>query len=295
MKRFAVMALGLLIGGLSCYAYGHQINNDTIIVVNCPSKVTIGKTKNSLSVKVEGSAENPDYFYSHKMSVDSSAAVITEEKNRNWDFTIPFVGKKKSKTYSHEVRMGGFGFGMVNAVGAPEGMDVDMGASYELMSDHLLRWAYYLNHYRTSLSVGLGVTWRNYRMTGRTRFIKEGDNLVLGAYPEGAEIKFSRLKVFSITVPFMLNHSLGERTLFSIGPVVNFNTHASLKTRYVLDGEKVKEKSNQIHQRRMTVDLMARISFRNIGFYLKYSPTHMLNTEFGPEFKSLSTGITLFF
>ena len=111
----------------------------------------------------------------------------------------------------------------------------------------------------------------------------------------GADIKFSRLKVFSLTIPFMINQALSKNVVFSVGPVINFNTHASLKTRYILNGEKVKETDNNIHQNRMTIDLMAKLRFKSIGIYAKYSPSDMLNTEFGPKFRSLSTGITLFY
>lgn len=292
MKKLLIMALSLLMVSLGSYA---NTNQDTIIVVNDAKKVTIEKTRNSMSVKVEGSAENPQYFYSQKMEVDTTAAVITEEKNADWDFTIPFI-TKKDETRKHRMNLcvGGFGFGVVNAIDTPEGMDVDMGASYELSLDHLLRFNYNVLP-TTSVSFGFGMTWRNYRMTGRTRFIKDGDNLVLGDYPEGAEIKFSRLKVFSLTLPFMVNQSLGRKVVFSFGPVINFNTYASLKTRYVLDGEKIKEKSNNIHQNKMTVDLMAKLRFNSIGIYAKYSPSNVLNTEFGPKFRSFSTGITLFY
>ena len=293
MKKLLVLALSLLIGGLGCYANTLQ---DTIIVVKNPNQVTIEKTRNSMSVKVEGSADNPNYYYSQKMEVDSTAAVITEEKNADWDFTIPFVGKKNEKRKCRmNLCVGGFGFGMVNAVDAPDDMNVDMGESYELMWDNMLKFNYYVVPYTTSISMGFGMTWRNYRMTGRTRFIKEGDNLILGAYPENSEIKFSRLKVFSLTVPFMINQSLSRNIVLSVGPVINFNTHASLKTRYTLNGEKVKEKSNNIHHNRMTIDLMAKLRFRSIGVYAKYSPSDVLNTEFGPKFRSFSTGITLFY
>mgnify|MGYP003290240059 FL=1 len=292
MNKFLVLALSLLIGGLGSYANTVQ---DTIIVVNQAKKVTIEKKHNSMSVKVEGSAENPDYFYSQRMEVDSTAAVIIEEKNADWDFNIPFINKNsKTKKYRGNLCVGGFGFGVVNAIETSEGMDMDMGASYEFSLDHLLRFNYNVLP-ATSVSMGFGMTWRNYRMTGRTRFIKEGDKLVLGAYPEGSDIKFSRLKVFSLTVPFMINQSLGRKVVFSVGPVVNFNTHASLKTRYTLNGEKVKEKNNNIHQNRMTVDLMAKLRFNSLGVYAKYSPSDMLNTDFGPKFRSFSTGITLFY
>lgn len=292
MNKFLVLALSLLIGGLGSYANTVQ---DTIIVVNQAKKVTIEKKHNSMAVKVEGSAENPDYFYSQRMEVDSTAAVIIEEKNADWDFNIPFINKNsKTKKYRGNLCVGGFGFGVVNAIETSEGMDMDMGASYEFSLDHLLRFNYNVLP-ATSVSMGFGMTWRNYRMTGRTRFIKEGDKLVLGAYPEGSDIKFSRLKVFSLTVPFMINQSLGRKVVFSVGPVVNFNTHASLKTRYTLNGEKVKEKNNNIHQNRMTVDLMAKLRFNSLGVYAKYSPSDMLNTDFGPKFRSFSTGITLFY
>ena len=292
MNKFLVLALSLLIGGLGSYANTVQ---DTIIVVNQAKKVTIEKKHNSMAVKVEGSADNPGYFYSQRMEVDSTAAVIIEEKNADWDFNIPFINKNsKTKKYRGNLCVGGFGFGVVNAIETSEGMDMDMGASYEFSLDHLLRFNYNVLP-ATSVSMGFGMTWRNYRMTGRTRFIKEGDKLVLGAYPEGSDIKFSRLKVFSLTVPFMINQSLGRKVVFSVGPVVNFNTHASLKTRYTLNGEKVKEKNNNIHQNRMTVDLMAKLRFNSLGVYAKYSPSDMLNTDFGPKFRSFSTGITLFY
>lgn len=292
MNKFLVLALSLLIGSLGSYANTVQ---DTIIVVNQAKKVTIEKKHNSMSVKVEGSEDNPGYFYSQRMEVDSTAAVIIEEKNADWDFNIPFINKNsKTKKYRGNLCVGGFGFGVVNAIETSEGMDMDMGASYEFSLDHLLRFNYNVLP-ATSVSMGFGMTWRNYRMTGRTRFIKDGDKLVLGAYPEGSDIKFSRLKVFSLTVPFMINQSLGRKVVFSVGPVVNFNTHASLKTRYTLNGEKVKEKNNNIHQNRMTVDLMAKLRFNSLGVYAKYSPSDMLNTDFGPKFRSFSTGITLFY
>lgn len=198
------------------------------------------------------------------------------------------MGNRSLKKYLYDIQQ-------VNALDAPDNMDVDMGASYELMWDNILKFSYHVVPYTTSVSLGFGMTWRNYRMTGRTRFIQEGDNLVLGDYPEGAEIKFSRLKVFSLTVPLMINQSLGRKVVLSVGPVINFNTHGSLKTRYTLGGEKVKETGKNIHQNRVTVDLMAKLRFRSIGVYAKYSPSDMLNTEFGPKFRSFSTGITLFY
>lgn len=298
MKKVLLLALGLQVVSLAVNLNTAQAEeNDTVIVVKRPNVVTIEKGNNHVAIEVEGSEGDADFRYSHRMDVGPSSSVIMEEKNNSWDFNIPFLKQKhkNKKSYNrNEFELGGFAFGLVNAVNAPEGMDVDMGASYELMADHLLNWLYYPTR-STSLSVGLGICWRNFRMTGRTRFVKEDDNIVLGGYPEGADIKFSRLKVFSLTVPLMLNQRIARNFSFSVGPVVNFNTHASLKTRYKLDGKKEKLVDSNIHQNRVTVDLMAQLKFAAIGLYVKYSPCNVLHTEYGPKFNSMSTGITLFY
>ena len=292
MKTLIVLAMGIWAGSMCCLA---QTSQDTTIVVNNAKKITIEKSHNSLAVKVEGTADNPVFFYSQTMEVDSSAAVIATEKNADWDFTIPFVGKNnKSRRYYMTESLTSIGIGMVNVVNAPDDLNVDMGASYELSVDNLLKFRYNLLPV-TSVSLGAGVSWRNYRMTGHTRFVKEGNNITLDSYPEGADIKFSRLKIFSITVPFMINQAIGRKAALSVGPVVNINTYGSLKTRYVLNDEKIKEQSKNIRQNSATIDFMAKLRLGEIGVYAKYSPSHVLNTAFGPEFNSFSTGVCWFF
>ena len=292
MKTLIVLAMSILAGCMNCLA---QTNQDTTIVVNNAKKVTIEKSSHSMSVKVEGTAENPSYFYSQQMEVDSTAAVISKEKNTNWDFTIPFVNKKKKikKNYYIVRDNTSIGIGMVNAANASDELNIDMGASFELLVDNLLKSNFHLTP-STSISLGLGATCRNYRMTGNTRFVKEGNNLFLDKYPEGAEIKFSRLKTFSITIPLMIHQAITLRAALSVGPVVNINTYGSLKTRYILNDEKIHEKSKNIRQNSATIDYMAQIHLGEIGLYAKYSPSSVLNPEFGPKFSSFSAGICWF-
>ena len=203
MKTLIVLVMTLWVGSISCLA---QTSQDTTVVVNHAKKVTIEKTHNSMSVKVEGTAENPVYFYSQTMVVDSTAAVITTEKNADWDFTIPYINKKHKarRRYMTECNTS-LGMGMVNAVNAPADLNIDMGASYEFSVDNLLKCRYNLIP-TTSVSIGVGLNWKNFRMTGRTRFIQEGSNVVLGEYPESADIKFSCLKIFSIIRRFHINN-----------------------------------------------------------------------------------------
>ncbi len=269
---------------------------DTTVIVKKPATVTIEKTENRLSVEIIGNEENDDFYYNTTSEAISDNQIITTERITDWDFNIPFRNSKSDKKkYKDCITMGGFGFGMVNAMNAPDGMNVNMGASYELVIDHLIGMKFYPWQTGTAFSIGFGMTWRNYRMKGKTRFLKEDGNLILSEYPEGADIKFSRIKVFSLTVPLMVNQNLSRNIELSVGPVVNFNTHASLKTVYKMDGKTEKATDNNIHQNPVTIDLMANIQFKEIGLYFKYSPTNVLNTEFGPKFTSMSAGLTFFY
>lgn len=287
--RFILLAMAVIAEALQLNA---QEKQETFIIEE-PDKVVLETSDNRMSVIVEGRKGDADYRYVREVTLDSDNPVVSKQRSSDWDFNIPFIKKEMpERRHRNEVRVGGLGIGWVTALNAPEGMNVDMGASYEFMGPRL-EWRYYPNYTGLSFSWGVGVNWKNYRMTGLTRFVKEDNQVKLADYPEGAEVKFSRLKVFSWTMPFMLNYDITRKIDFSVGPVINFNTHASLKTRYTLDGKKVKETAKDLHQSRVTVDLLATFGVGSIGIYAKYSPCKVLNTDFGPDFRGFSAGMTI--
>ena len=224
----------------------------------------------------------------------------------SWDFNIPFknAGKKKTPAYRPQSRFSlnifsdlEFGIGLVSAHSQAPGMDVEFGnGGWEFILNNIFNWEYRpLN--RTYVSLGFGVDWRNYRMKGDRRFLKEDNRLTVAPYPDGADIDFSRVKVFSMTLELMLRQGLNRHVAIEAGPVLNFNTHASVKTRYAVgkgkEKECFKETSNNIHHKPVTVDFKAGLIINPIEFYFKYSPTNTLDTDYGPEFKSISAGIII--
>ncbi|MBO7280156.1 MAG: hypothetical protein J6V00_03220, partial [Bacteroidaceae bacterium] len=78
------------------------------------------------------------------------------------------------------------------------------------------------------------------------------------------------------------------------GPDVNFNTSGTLKTRYTLvkgdTRESIKERNRNIHQNAVTVDFKGELKIDPIAFYIKYSPMNVLDTNYGPKFRSISAG-----
>lgn len=277
----------------------YAAQQDSLTVTNTvqiekPDRVTLTQSDNQLTIDIEGEEGNPDFRYTREVNVSLSEPVVTKERSSNWDFNIPFRKQKKYiRRRYNEFVIKDFKLGLSKVTNAPENLNANMASSWEITTPSL-GWAYYPWYSKTSFSIGIACSWRNYRMTGKNRFIKEGSEITLGKYPEGADIEFSRIKVFSWSIPLMFSYESSNKLGFSLGTIVNLNTHASLKTRYKLDGEKIKLTDNNIHQTPVTIDFQASISCKSVGIYVKYSPCNILDTSYGPKFSALSAGIILF-
>jgi hypothetical protein len=299
MKKMTLVAAMLL---MSVFATQAQIKTekDSIKVIINPDTVKITDSSNYVSIEVK--KKDGDYILKKEIS-DNNITVITE-KSKEWNFDIPFIGKNQAKEkYSrntgignqklnfHMLRYMEYGMGLVTATNQAEGMDVKMAnCGWEFIFNNLFGF-YFRATKSTQLQMNFGLNWRNYRMKNENRFLKDGNKLIVAPYPDGADIEFSRIKIFSMTTEMMLQQRLTKNIMVAIGPVVNFNTHGSIKTRYKLNGEGQKETSSHIKQNAVTVDYKAEVGINPISFYFKYSPSNVLNTDFGPEFRSMSAGL----
>lgn len=291
--REKVMLLFLVLT-LLCYEVQAVVNSSDTLVVNNPNRVTIISADTLVEVSVEGSADNDDYRYSLRITPQCGTPTVINEFSQDINFSFPFSKKKKYST--NEFFVSGFGVGFVNALNAPADMNVKMGASFEIMLTHALGYLWRPSRYSSAaFSIGIGIDWKNYRMTGRNYFNYENGYTTVAPYPENADIDYSRIKIFSWTVPFMYQQNITDNFAITLGPVLNFNTYGSVYTRYYLDGKKQTYFNKRIHQNPVTVDLMASVALKGVGVYFKYSPTHVIDKEFGPAFNSISTGFILMF
>ncbi len=185
---------------------------------------------------------------------------------------------------------GGFVIGWDNA----SGIDVNMGRSIDIGWLNVFG-AKFKTRYGQRITAGVGIDWRNFKLHNDVRFHQDGDILTITPYPEGAESKSSRVKVFSLTVPVLVRQRLFSTVDIFAGPVVNFNLHASVETTYKLNGEKVKESSNKIHPVPVTVDILGGIKWKFIGAYVRYSPCHVLQERYAVAFTPFTTGIIMGF
>ncbi len=272
--------------------------NDTLVIEK-PQRVTIVTNDSLQSIHVEGKEGNSHFDYLNTIQLLDSNYVSSETYNRSlWDY-MPFGQNKdeQNQQYNSALIME-LAFGFCTATGTSDGISIPVGPSWEI-DWTILEYRYRLqknaNHY---LSAGFGVDWRNYRMTDQKRFVKGDDDIItVQPYPAGSTPKFSRIKVFSLNVPLMYHYYFGNNNSFfkgfSVGAVVNFNTYSSIKTRYKIDGENQKDLTKDLHKNPVTLDLMLRLRMKGFGVYAKYSPSNVLDTNYGPKFKSVSFGIYL--
>ena len=289
--------------------------------VKTPSEVTVINTDSCCVINIQGRHGDPGFSYRQVIPLTKDTPTLINESTTEWNFKMPFFNTSmkeskqgvttttKSTTTSHvkkhrwenaspqlNVGLGLFGMGYVASLNTPQSMHTEMFDSYEFLGPRLM-FMYQPRMSRFSYGFGVGTNWKNFRMTDEVRFSREPNgNTVLTNYPEGAHIGFSRAKVFSWTVPFEVKYYMTDKISLSASSIVNFNTYASLKTRYTTpEGQGVKELDTHLHQNPVTVDFMGHLKYGALGLYVKYSPCNVFESGKGPKFQSWSTGITFGF
>ena len=290
MKR--ILFLTLMAAATTAFA----AENDTLVIEK-PQRVTIITGDSLQSIRVKGKEGDNSFDYQNTIQLIDSNYVSTETYNKSlWDL-MPF-GKKKDCEKRGNMQfalIASFSVGFTTAVGAADGVNIPVGPSWEFMWDiaqiQVRPWKE-RNHY---FYTGFGLDWRNYRMTDQNRFVEQPDGqIVTTPYPQGSNPDFSRIKVLSLTVPFTYGFFPFKQGLFrgfEIGPVLNFNVYSSIKTRYGIDGEKQKDITKGLHRNPVTVDLMVKLQMKYFNIYAKYSPCNVLDTAYGPKFRSVSFGV----
>ena len=272
-----------------------KAQNDTVIIHH-PQKVTIVTNDSLQRIVVNGKEGDEKFIYQNTIQlVDSNFVSATRIGRDRWDL-IPSVkvGKRQEDTddWNNMLTLH-LGVGFTNPTHVDSRIDFSTFKSWEFFIT-VMQWEHFLDRQKNNqVQLGLGVDWKNYRMTDDLVFIKGNDgNVTLENYPVESVPKFSRIKVFSLTATLRYEHSFGNGFSVGFGPVVNFNTYASIKTRYKLQGNKVKHIEKGIRQRPVTIDWMLNAEIAGFPFYVKYANDDVLK-DGGVKFRSLSFGIYL--
>ncbi len=273
-----------------------SLSSDTLLIVNRQGSVVI--TENTGGLKIVSTTTNDD-GESETVEYTQPYAPNVTIKSQQRSTTVSST--EKCRTYSigndWDIITGGLNIGYVFPEGQPADLGLQWGRSLEISIVNAFAACW--RHRSIRLSVGLGFDWRNYKITTSNHYLtpNEVGGVTTAPYPEYANHAASRLKVFSLGIPVLYTQHLPHTSLaVTVGGIVNFNTHASLKTYYNNAlGNRVEEYSADVHQRYVTFDLYGAFQiYDGCGFYVRYSPQSVLQGHNSPSFSPLSAGITLF-
>ncbi len=203
------------------------------------------------------------------------------------DFDIPFY--RKIKMYNHDL-VGSFYVGS---------NITDSKAPFDFSPQNSMEFAFYLLDSKTmgrsTFSWGPGFTWRNYALTGSSLMMKDDTDgsIDMGKYRDGATPKVSKLRVFSINIPLLYSCDVYHGFGFTVGPVVSLNAGSSIVNKYMMNGEKMKDKYKNVHCNTVTVDAMVQLHLKYFSIYAKYSPMSVMDKNYWPEFQTWTVGIAL--
>lgn len=244
---------------------------------------------------------------------NDSVAFVRESSNSHpggWNFdvigmdimNIGFSNKKKStgRKYYHShskwVMFDGWGFGFNNAVNTDANVNVDMGRSFNFCIEDLVAYRVRVSQ-KGAFSMGMGIDLKNYHMTGTQRFVEDPVTkmITVSDYPAGTVPGTSKIRTFSTTYNMKYIQKLGRFRL-ALGPELTVVRKPAkkhiIRTTYTdSQGEQV-ERFTGIRTNKVGLNLVGVLSYRNrFGVYAKYGLTDVLNTSFGPKFKTLSVGL----
>lgn len=278
-------------------AFSQIEHPDTILKITTPTKVVITENATGTNVEVRTIGENDDLIASVLTEYSSESSVKTnsrEGKLQQWWYKRNLLDVEDEDNSNWGVSVDGLCIGLNKAVDQTPENGLQWSKSFEIS------WLSCLNVYyefsRSRISLGLGFDWRNYKITTSDKCLvaNEDKGIEWDRYPDGAKGRFSRLKVFSLQLPLLYEwHVPKSSVTFKAGPILNFNTYASLKSVWDdADGNRRETFTKNIEPRRCTVDLFASLSFcKAIGLYVRYSPMKVMDVPNTLNFQPLTIGL----
>lgn len=267
---------------------------DTVKVIKDAKQLIIQKDNSGNStITVKGTQENNDYFYELQVTKEKQDTTLR-------DFSIPTnfpFAKKSRRTISFDVLKN-----IYVGVSIPTAGDDAISTSYECGIAQVAGITYCPTGQGFSTSIGIGFGTRQFSVK-ENYYLQSGLDRVLNVIPkeENQGKCTSRISSFYLQVPILFSQRIYKSFGVSFGAIVNLNTYTTANTKYKLntgsDNEVYnKEKFKGLHQRPLTVDLMATIGFvDSVGAFVRYSPMEMFENGYGPKVKSITAGITFNF
>lgn len=264
---------------------------DTLASIVNPQSVVISKKDGTTTVIVSGTEKDPDYKYKFEIqnSISADSAAGNEEE---WGMSLPFLKNGHRKSYF--VSWGDdLYFNLVWADAKSSGMR----ASWELGIGRLIAFNWLPSASSSAkLTFGIGLAIRKLSFKHDRRLYCNNGHLTLGAPQGGEKVKASNIIENEFRFPLMFTMPIYRDFKFSFGAVGLLNVYSKGGTTLKRDGSKFSEEYKGLHQRMLNCEFVGTIGFDDaLGVTFHYRPISDFGSEYGPEFKTMSVGISFNF
>lgn len=290
MKTIPLMLTAIALASTTVSA---SESGDTVATVDKPIIVRIISSGNNKKVTVEGCEGQPDYRLEYESSIKSESNDSIDEP---FIFNIPF---KRSADGKRRNNPSVDCFDDIYA-GAVIPADADRGFSrigWEIGMLNLVKADWRLSHCGTYLSLGIGWQYRHFTIgDGMMLDRDENGTLLIEPIAEGYHKVKSSLKSFAIQIPLSLSQKIYKAFTIEVGGVAVLNTYTTGNVSWHEGDVSSKMSVKGLHQRLLTVDAFTRIGWRGyMAFYVRYSPMSQFKPYLGPQYNSVSVGMSIGF
>lgn len=286
MKPYLLSA-ALILPALTATA---QEPADTLVVVNNAHSITVTETPAGNTITIVGQGDDKEYYYQYSSNVQNpvSESIDNDLDNNEWGMSLPFLKEKKRKK-SEVIWLGQTYVGIALPVNEPRGLDasVECGVG-QLIGASFSPWAK-----GPSFAIGFGIHYQQYTL--HNALFSLGDKrLSLVSPVEGASDLSSRLCNFGFQIPFTITQKICHEFGITVGAALKFNTYTTASSKYHLDDVTYQMDFKGLQQHTLGADIYAAIGLVNdIGLYVRYTPTDLFRSGYGPRFNTVSFGITI--
>lgn len=320
MKKIIYLPVAFLLMFVSVASQAKAENpasNDTTFYLN-NKKIIIDDKDNDVKVRVFEYSKNDTVPYVQIYEGIYSDSKTYEKYTVIEDVKIlPFTkylnikgGKGESKPRrcrNMEAHWAGLGFGFTSV--ADKNLNINNINGVSLVPEKSHEWT--LNIVEEILPVfgnvvgittGLGMTWRNYALDYNERMtVIDGYTEIVPALDHVIYNK-SKLRTFHFTIPALIEiqpipgHNK-DNLYFVAGVVGGIKASGTYITKYQDrngDKRKFKEK-NGMNTRLLSLDCIAKVGWKDVSIYAKYSPISIFKDNRGPGVQSVSAGLMLEF
>lgn len=283
----------LLLLLLSCWtalcASAVDENPDTIASISNASRVTVVRSDKGTSVTVRGADGDDDAYY--EFETERAVEPMFALSEPDWSPALPFTLARHRHTLFKTTYFNNMILGASIPVSAPGAVKASVeGGILDIFGAVWQPW-----YHGPEFGVGVGLYYRQFAVGDRMRLDCVNRQLMLVPLGDDAIDKYrSRMRFWSFTLPVTVRQNIFRSLSVMAGAIVNFNSYAVASTSYHRnDGYSYASTFKGLHQRLVTVDIMASLNISDMGVYVKYSPMRMFSEGWGPDMRSVSVGLII--